>query len=69
MFVFEASFRNIILEDDNLGVINAIRDNKDGLGSAGAVVANIRRARNDSTSFFVSFVKRTDNTVAHTLTM
>lgn len=67
LFVLQASFRNIILECDNLGVVNAIRDNEDGLGLAGAVLADINKVRIDFNSFCVSFVTRTGNTIAYAL--
>ena len=42
MFAVDADFRDIVLEGDNLGVINAIWQDEEAMSSAGAIVANIR---------------------------
>ena len=64
-FAVDAGFRNILLEGDNLGVINAIRE--DGLDSRGAIVVDIIRASLFCNSLQFSFVKRDENSLAYSL--
>ena len=66
-FAVDAGFRNFLLEGDNIGVMNAIRCNEDGLGSGGAIVADIVKACLSCASLSFCFVKREGNCVAHQL--
>lgn len=56
-----------MLEGDNLGVINAIWQGKDGLTSVGVIVADIFRLGCSCNRLAFSFVKREGNVITYVL--
>ena len=66
-FVFELGFRSAILENDSLGLIQALKLEKRSLSPTGLLIEDMKVFANNFVRLLYSHIKRNGNRVAHSL--
>ena len=66
-FALDASFTDMVLERDNIGVMRSIQSNGVNNSSLGHIYGDIHCLTASFRAWSVSYVKRTTNSVAHSL--
>ena len=66
-FALDAGFTNMVLERDNIGVMRSIQSNGVNNSSLGHIYGDIHCLIASFRAWSVSYVKRTTNSVAHSL--
>ena len=66
-FALDVGFTDMVLERDNIGVMRSIQSNGVNNSSLGHIYGDIHYLATSFKAWFVSYVKRTTNSVAHSL--
>ena len=66
-FVFKLGFRSAILENDSLGLIQALKSEKRNLSPMGLLIEDVKMFANNFVRLLYSHIKRNGNRVAHSL--